>query len=160
MRMTVANGSMYADHYGQENRDGLCEYLDQGIQRFTYAVLPYAGECPTTRITKAALALNTEEVHINETYHAGPLPQIYRGAEVSSENIIVTALKPAADGEGFILRAFEAEGRDADCLIKLPAVGAEFHTRFTKYSVKTFRITARGVVSECDFMEGANYERT
>lgn len=39
MRMTIANGSIYADHYADyfgENRDDECEYMDQGIQEFEY----------------------------------------------------------------------------------------------------------------------------
>ena len=104
------------------------------------------------RVVKEAIALNTEPIHITETYHKGPLPGTYKGIDVSAENIIVTAVKPASDSNGTILRAYESAGKDTECTINLPYLGVTIKTHFTHNSIKTFRIY-NGIVSECNLIE-------
>ena len=152
MRMTIVNSSMYADHYGQHLRDDQNEYLDQGIQYFKYTLLPHNGGWQDAGVVKEAIALNTEPIYITETYHKGPLPGTYKGIDVSAENIIITAIKPASDGNGTILRAYESAGKDTDCIIKLPFLDATVITNFTQNSIKTFRINNK-TVSECNLTE-------
>ena len=140
MRMTVANGSAYADHYGQNLRDGMEAFLDHGIQHFKYALLPQSGNWNSANIAKAAISLNTEETHVAETYHDGPLPDMYEGIRVSADNIVITAVKPAADGAGVIVRAYEAEGRKADVAINLLFMCRDILVRFKPYEVKTIKV--------------------
>ena len=140
MRMTVANSSLFADHYGGGIRDGLSEHLDQGIQFFTYALVPHAGGWQNAGVVKAAIALNTETTHIAETYHDGPLPGVYRGIELSADNIVVTAVKPATDGTGVIVRAYESVGVETDVEINLLFLGSNISMRFKPYEIKTFKV--------------------
>ena len=140
MRMTVANGSLYADHYAGEHRDELAEYLDQGIQEFRYALRPHAGGWHDAGVVRSAISLNTENFHINETYHEGPLPQCFEGVMVSDENCVISALKPAQDGNGQILRAFESAGRDITTTIKLPLLGRDVSMELPANSVRTLRL--------------------
>ncbi|MCL2462665.1 MAG: hypothetical protein FWF44_08380, partial [Defluviitaleaceae bacterium] len=160
MRMTVANSSLYADHFAGEHRDELCEYMDQGVQEFRYALRPHAGGCPWADIAKAAISLNTEETHIAETYHAGPLPLCYSGIEVAADNVIVTAVKPAQDGSGIIVRAYEAGAGDTETELRLSFLDRSFRARFPQNGVKTFRVQkgTNAPVVECDFMENAIFE--
>jgi alpha-mannosidase len=156
MRMTVANGSMYAEHYAEKLRSRRSEHLDQGIQFFTYALLPHTNNQQNdqlySRITKAAIELNTETVHIAETYHKGTLPGTYKGIEVTADNIIITAVKPAFDGEGTIIRAYEAAGVDTDCEIRLFCLDAIIKATFPKNTVKSFRVNGNEI-KECNFIE-------
>jgi len=152
MRMTVANGSMYADHYGQEIRDNINEFLDQGIQFFKYALLPHKGNWRTAGVVKAAIALNTETVQIAETYHKSSLPRFYKGIEVSADNIIITAVKQAAGSDGIIIRAYESNGIDTECEIRLIFLDKEIKTQFTKYAVKTFKICG-DTITQCNLIE-------
>jgi alpha-mannosidase len=155
MRVTVANGSMYADHYtGQNNRDGLCEYLDQGIQRFKYAMYPFSAP-RRAEINKAAYELNTEETHINETYHTGNLPRVYEGISISAGNVIATALKPAYDGGGYALRLCEYEGKATVCEVKLPPLNRAFIAELTANAVATYYIPKdpNNEIKLCDFRE-------
>lgn len=140
MRMTIANSSAFADHYAGENRDELVEFLDQGLQYFRYVLLPHDGEMKADDITKAALALNTEEIHIHETFHNGPLKALDSGIDVLADNVIVTSMKPALNSGAFVFRAYEAAGIDSKCLFRLPMLGRELNTFFTKYQIKTFLI--------------------
>jgi len=153
MRMTVANGSMYADHYAGGNRDEYAEFLDQGIQRFTYALYPHMGGWNAGTV-RMAYELNTEETHVNETYHKGSLPRRYEGISIPAENVVVTAFKPAYDQNGYILRLCEYEGKDTAVEIKLPPLGRTFLASIGKFAIKTYHIPAdMNEVSECDLLE-------
>ena len=154
MRMTVANSSLFADHYGQDHRDETCEFLDQGIQRFAYALLPHKGNWNADTV-RAAYELNTEETHVNETYHQGPLPRRYEGINLSAKNVVVTALKPAYGKNGYIVRMCEYEGRDTNCTVTLPAVGREFTASIPKFAVKTYFVpdAPDADIVECDLLE-------
>ena len=154
MRLTVANSSIFADHYGQNNRDGMCEYLDQGVQRFMYALRPHKSGWGADTV-KAAYALNAEETHVNETYHKGRLPRRFEGIAVSADNVVATALKDAYDQKGYVIRLCEYEGADTTCNVSLPAIKREFTASLPKYSVKTYYIPndAGADIYECDFLE-------
>ena len=155
LRMTVANSSAYADHYAGEHRDGYMDLLDQGEQRFRYALLPFDGPLPAAAVTRAAMALNCEAVHVNETFHAGPLGPAGTGLTVSADNVVVTALKPARQERGVVLRAYEAEGQDTVCVFRFGARAREIRANFPPYSVKTLFIPqdAAEEVREVDLCE-------
>ena len=140
MRMTVANGSLFADHYAGEYRDDLAEYLDQGIQEFRYVLRPHTGGWLEAGVVRLAISLNTENFHINETYHEGSLPQCYEGASVSHENCIISALKSAKDGNGQVLRVYESAGKDVTGTVKLPLLNRDVSVELPANSVRTLRI--------------------
>jgi len=153
MRMTIANGSAFADHYGQHLRDNAEAFLDHGIQHFKYALLPHSGDWNSANIVKAAISLNTEETHVAETYHDGPLPGIFKGIHVSANNIVITAIKPAADGDGIIVRGYETEGRETDATIDLLFASTSISTHFKPYEVKTFKIFENSNIESVDLSE-------
>ncbi|MGI6536796.1 MAG: glycoside hydrolase family 38 C-terminal domain-containing protein [Caldicoprobacterales bacterium] len=109
MRMVVANGSIYNDHYGV--RDEWCEYMDQGMQEFEYVLYPHAGSRQTAQVVKKAYEYNVKPAALMETYHEGDLPLVMEGIQVSSDNVIVTVFKRAEDGDGYILRCWRNIGR-------------------------------------------------
>ena len=83
---------------------------DQGLQQFTYAFLPFEGDMTATLREAAAL---------NEP--------LLRGAPADGEpillpdadNIVVETVKPADDGTGLIVRAYEAMGRHTTCRLRV-----------------------------------------
>ncbi|MFE5320839.1 alpha-mannosidase [Paenibacillus sp. NPDC056579] len=136
MRMTVARGAIYADHYGQ--RDELCEYMDQGVQEFAYSLVPHKGSWQAAGIFRKAFELNVPLSSVIETYHEGALPQRYEGIRVTSKRVIVSAFKKAEAGEGFILRCYETSGQEATTTIELPLLGRKWTASFGKCEIKTF----------------------
>ncbi len=83
---------------------------DEGLQAFTYSLLPHAGDWRTVRSEQAGLALNIPLRGVLTTAHTGQnLPTI---ALEPSDNLVVGALKHCEDGPGYILRLFETQGRD------------------------------------------------
>lgn len=71
-------GCAYTDHYGQERRDDHMDFMDQGEQRFTYALAPSDSARFDETVRQAAL-LNRPPMVIPETHHDGDLPPIYEG---------------------------------------------------------------------------------
>ncbi len=142
----AARGAIYADHYAGNNRDDFCEYQDQGLDEFTYAITPHISVSSTQ---KKAEELNMKPFFVSETFHRGELPTEFEGIRVSKRNIIVTALKKHEDSAAYVLRAYECEGRDTDCTISL--FGKKFALHFGHNEVKTVIVGEN--VRECDFLE-------
>lgn len=138
LRMTVVRSPIFADHFGE--RDDLCEYMDQGVQEFTYSLVPHACCWQKAGIVKKANELNVVPIQIIETYHKGKLPQTFLGLGISEENIIATAFKRAEDGEDYILRCYETSGNATKVAIEIPMLGRKFDADFSKCEIKTFRI--------------------
>ena len=148
LRMMIARGCAYLDHYGQNSRDGEMEFLDKGEQEFFYEIVPHT-EFINSELFKASEVLNNPLQTHQETHHDGVLPQTYGGIEVSADNVVVTAIKAAEDGNGFILRAIETKGEKTCARIDFKALGVELEAEFAPQEIKTFRIDADGAVKEC-----------
>ncbi len=145
LSLTVLRGAIYADHFG--NRDEFCEYTEQGEHRFKYSIFPYTKPADAV---KRSMILNNEPTAVIETFHKGKLGTSFKGINVSESNIIVTAIKPAEDGNGIVLRCFEADNKDTNVSVKL--FEKEFSASFKGGEVKTFLINEDGVF-ETSFME-------
>ncbi len=80
---------------------------DQGHHRFTYSLLPHAGNA--RRIVRdEAHGLNNPPVACRISDSSGPgtgRPFV----SCDAPNVVVETLKPAEDGDGFVLRLYEAE---------------------------------------------------
>jgi alpha-mannosidase len=136
LRMTVVRSPIFADHYGE--RDDLCEFMDQGIQEFRYALVPHAGDWRTAGIVRRANELNVSPIQVLETFHEGALPLAFSGLRVSDERILATAFKRAEDGEGTILRCYETTGCAVQVRIAVPASGRDFEATFGPFGIRTW----------------------
>ena len=144
LRLTVLRGAIFADHYGL--RDDFCIYMDQGIHEFTYGIMPWENDTETVRFARE---INTVPFIVMETFHRGKLGCDYSGISVSADNVIVTAVKKHEDSDAVVIRAYECEGRETGCTVKL--FDKSFDTTFAPRQVKTFIVG--DTVTECDFLE-------
>ncbi|MDP1805684.1 MAG: glycoside hydrolase family 38 C-terminal domain-containing protein, partial [Acidimicrobiales bacterium] len=84
---------------------------DQGRHRFTYALLPHAGDPFSGGVLEAASALNTSLTAIPAMPHAGPLPPSQSFVSVDDPAFVIVAVKRADDGSGdTVVRGYEAYG--------------------------------------------------
>ena len=100
---------------------------DQGMHRFTYALLPHAGDPFTGGVLQEATALNTPLAVVPTTPHPGPLPPTASFVSVDDPGFVVVAVKRADDPSGdVIVRGYEAFGghRRARLRVALPFVAA------------------------------------
>lgn len=145
LRLTILRGAIYADHFGE--RDDFCEYMEQGVQKFSYSVAPFT--------TKAAAFRQAEELNVPvrclvDSFHAGDLPERMSGLELDADNLIVTAIKKAEDEDATVLRFFEAEGKDASAKLRLYEQEAKITIGHD--GVKTLKLTG-AECQEIDFIE-------
>ncbi len=137
IRLTVANTSIYADHYGQENRDNQVMHADIGWQSFRYALVPHEGSWKTASLNRRGEVFNMALPHVIETYHKGDLPGKLEGLSVDASNISIGAIKRAEDENGYVLRILETTGQATQALIKAPLFYREFQLQFTPMEIKT-----------------------
>jgi alpha-mannosidase len=80
---------------------------DLGVHRLRYALYPHAGDWRDAQTVREAHCFNRSLVWAN-----GSAGEILRRPFVSIEpaNLVVDTLKPAEDGEGFVVRLYESTG--------------------------------------------------
>lgn len=142
LRFAAARGCAYLDHFGAPSRDGEMEFLDQGLQEFTYALRPFDGEL--VPVVRAAELLNLPCKLYNETHHTGTLPPVYGGISVSADNILVETIKTAENGTGLVLRALECAGVPTRATLKLTAANAAFTGDWAPQEFKTLLVPTDG----------------
>ena len=153
LRLLALRGAAYADHYGYAHTEDVqTRYMEQGEREFRYVLRPYEGTYAHAGVVRRAAELCAPCVSVAESYHKGPLPLTYQGACVSCDHVILSALKPAEDGSGYILRAYECAGEPAHAVISLDFLQAEVQADLHPFEICTFRIT-EGKVTPCDLIE-------
>jgi alpha-mannosidase len=141
MRMTVLRSPIYAHHDPAVPEPGEpYSFIDQGIQRFSYTLLPHAGGWTQAGTVRRAAELNCRPIALAETYHAGPLPQCDSYLVAESENIVVSAVKRAEEGDDLIVRCYETSGVATSATIRLPKWGRTIEAAFGPSQIKTFRV--------------------
>ena len=134
IRMTLLRSAIYADHYGFEGRDDRCVQMDRGPQPFSYSIFPYRTVSDAHR--RAAL-LNFPVRTLNTSFHHGPLPELFEGFSMNAENVRVTAIKMAEDGDSAILRLSEDEGKETNARMTL--VGTPITASVSPHAIRTVR---------------------
>ncbi|SEN40510.1 alpha-mannosidase [Lihuaxuella thermophila] len=141
MSLTVLRSPIYAHHDpAVPDEEGFYSFIDQGIQRFTYSLLPHSGSWETAGTVKRAAELNQKPVTLIETYHEGPLPQIDSFLTVNQDNVIVTVLKKAEDSDALIVRCVETNHWASSARIELPKWNRVIEADFKPCEIKTFLV--------------------
>jgi alpha-mannosidase len=83
---------------------------DRGRHQFTYALLPHAGNFREGRVIEEAYALNVPLVVRKVEPHAGSLPASNSFFQLDRSGVIIETIKAAEEGDGLILRLYEAAG--------------------------------------------------
>jgi len=102
-------------------------HADEGRHEFTYSLYPHGGSWREALTVRQGYELNYKLISTQVAKHEGALPPEYSFVHTESENILITALKKAEDGDALILRFYEWAGKGGDVTIQLPA-GAQSAT--------------------------------
>ncbi|MEJ5197773.1 MAG: glycoside hydrolase family 38 C-terminal domain-containing protein [Anaerolineae bacterium] len=155
--LTILRSPAYAHHVPAVLEPGeLYSYIDQGIQRFRYTLLPHAGSWETAGVVQAAAELNGRPIALLATYHPdGTLPPADGFIAVEPTNVVVTVLKQAEDGDDLILRAVEVTGAATRATIRLSKWARVIEADFGPAEIKTFRVPRHSgqEVVETDLLE-------
>jgi alpha-mannosidase len=136
--------------------------LELGQERtFHYALVPHMGNWQDALSFRAGLEFNNPLLVRPLDQHRGKLPKKFGLIEVSSPNVVLSALKPAQDGVGVIARVYEASGRAAndikihfvsgvqgasevnlmeDSLRSIAVENNSIHFDLRPFEIKTFRL--------------------
>lgn len=120
---------------------------DQGSHEFTYSLFPHKGDFRTGRVIQEAYDLNCP---LNGMAAAAGSHSVdrYSLLGIAEENIFADTIKLAEDGDGIIIRLYEAYGMRTKAHITLPAWQPEAE------SPPHIR-SAESMVMECNCMEEA-----
>ncbi len=141
MNLTVLKNSVYAHHDPKKLEDGVeYEFVDDGIQEFMYMLLPHTGGWKDSEIVKHARELNQKPVTIIETFHKGSLPARNSFLSMESDNVVISAMKEAEDGDGVIIRAYETKRQASQALLKIPFLNREETLSFAPCEIKTVKL--------------------
>jgi alpha-mannosidase len=153
MSLTVLRSPAFAHHdpFQPDSWDDVT-FLDQGVQRFHYTLLPHAGAWRGAGTARRAAELNQPPVAMIDTFHEGPMPGAHSFVEAIPSAIAVTALKLAEDGSAdVVLRCHETAGEPAQGRIRLPFLDQVIDVDFRPHEIKTFRVGS--VVREVNLLE-------
>jgi alpha-mannosidase len=155
--ITIARSPVYACHEpAQLDPDGIYDYLDQEPQELTYVLLPHGGDWRSAGAVRRAAELNQPAFALLESYHRGDLPSQASYASVAGDDVVVTVIKAAEDGDGsLIVRAYETAGRPVRATIELPLVDRTIEADFGAHQIKTFKVPRdpEAAVAETSLLE-------
>lgn len=141
MRLTALRSPVYAHHLPRQLEAGsFYHYMDQGIQEFTYRLIPHTGGWQEANAPMLALELNAPMMVFEEYNHPGQLPARYTGLNVCAPNIVVSAVKKSEDGDGYVVRAYEAYGLRTECSFKWNQGAIKWNSEFGPFEIKTFLV--------------------
>jgi len=146
MRMVIARSCHFADHFAERNQRVNLAYQDLGEQILDYALM---ASNDFAAITRTAEELNTVFPVVPETYHRGSLPQECTNCSVDCDNVTVIAIKPAEDGNGYIVRLAETAGKKTTAQITVQ--GRTFTSDLTPNALLSYRIAEQ--ITPCTLVE-------
>lgn len=152
--ITALRSPVYAHHDPSllDDPDRRYIYMDQGVSRFTYRMIPHGGTWQASMPHKRALMLNTPALGVVVSKHTGTADSSGSFISVDAENVIISSVKQAEDGCGVIVRCFETIGQKMSCTFTMPGLGVNWASEVGTYEIKTFLVTD-GHVHETDLLE-------
>jgi len=139
--LTVLRSPIYAHHTPYVPRpDEEYSFIDQGLQRFTYSLVPHEGSWEGAGTVRRAAELNAPPVALLETYHAGPLGLTGSYLAIDQESVVVDVLKRAEDADGIVVRCHETAGRAVRATLRLPLWDRTIEADFAPCELKTFHL--------------------
>jgi alpha-mannosidase len=99
---------------------------DRGHHHFSYALYPHAGDWKQAMTVRHGWEFNYKLAAMQVEPHTGALPAEHSFASVSSDDVVLTAMKKAEDSDALVFHMYEWAGKDTNVDLTLPpgATGA------------------------------------
>ncbi len=136
LRLSLLRGPTYPD-----------PNADQGHHEFTYSLYPHAGTWREAMTVQQGYDLNYPLLAVTTTQHPGALPASDSFFSTKEDNVVITAIKQAADGSGTIVRFYEWAGKKGDIHLTLPkAASAAWQTDLMEKPEGSLNVSGNEVV--------------
>ena len=150
-QLTVLRSPIYGDMRLKPLREELdYQYLEQGITSGRIRLIPEA--VSANAAAAGAMQWNDPPVVVCEANHGGTLPPTAVGLTMEPACAVVTALKKAEDGGGYVLRLTEYDGTGGRTRLQL-GNAAPAQIEIAPYEIKTLRFLPDGSVRETNMLE-------
>ncbi len=93
---------------------------DRGHHHFAYSLYPHAGDWKQALTVRRGYEFNSKLSAVAVDSHSGASPAQNSFISVDQENVVLTALKKAEDGDALLLRFYEWAGKSSDVHLTLP----------------------------------------
>ena len=101
---------------------------DRGHHRFNFSLYPHAGNWKRALTVRRGYDFNYPLRAFQVQEHEGVLPAERSFVEVEGDNVVLTALKKAEDGDALIVRLYEWAGKRSDVQVTLPNIAKSAFT--------------------------------
>jgi alpha-mannosidase len=91
---------------------------DRGRHRFTYSLYPHAGDHVAGGVARAGYELNVPLRPLAGAPGIGPLPAAQSWLQPEASDIVIETVKAAEDGNGLIVRLYEAAGASTQIVLR------------------------------------------
>ncbi len=155
MRISVARSAVFA-HHNPKVLDMKAEHLwmDQGIQTFRLLLIPHAGNWQHSNLVRIAEEFMAPSVPMYQGIHRGTMPKSGSFLSVDAQNVIVSAVKQAENGNDLIIRCVETNGATVTANLDLGFAKKKWIGDFRPYEIKTLRMNAKsGTIKEVNLLE-------
>ena len=93
---------------------------DRGKHVIRYSLYPHAGRWESAAVMQRGYEVNSPLLTLAERSHSGSLPSRTSFLAVAPSNIVLTTIKEALDGEGWVLQWYETIGKASDVVLHFP----------------------------------------
>lgn len=139
--LTLLRSPIYAHHDPLvPDAGGEYDFIDQGIQKFSYRILVHDNGFEDAGVVKSAIAFNQKPFALFETYHQGSLPLSGSFIKIDHDCVVLSSSKLSEDKSGIILRLYETAGKPAKTTIELPLLGRKIEAEFGPMEIKTIYV--------------------
>lgn len=153
LSLTVLRSPVYAHHVPRElDPHGDYEYIDQGVSRLRYRLVPHRGSWRDVLPHRLADELCMPLMAVVQSGHPGNRRSRHSFVSVDAPNVVVSAIKQSEEKDGIIVRCFETHGRPAKCRFQLSVPNVSWDADIGRYEIKTWLIRENEVV-ETDLLE-------
>jgi alpha-mannosidase len=100
---------------------------DRGHHHFAYSLYPHAGDWKQALTVRRGYEFNSKLTALAVNPHAGASPTNNSFVSADQDNVVVTALKKAEDGDALLLRFYEWAGKNSEVHFTLPPGATSAH---------------------------------
>jgi alpha-mannosidase len=155
MRLSLLRSPIYAFHDPAKPEPGKAyRYTDQGEHVIRCRLIPHGGSWQDAGVVREAQSLNLPVFFRYEGVQDGDMGNFASAVAVSPENVLLTVLKRAEDGDDLIARFYETAGRETEARVDLYFAELAWRGTLRPFEIKTVRFDPlHKRVAEVDMLE-------